>query len=96
MSMKPETRRFVWEIIAILLVLALVIGIAGYNHYQQKREEESEIPGEPLYRITYYLTEDGMVCSMIENLSDHDLTITFPDGIQPPAAEIGGIYGETY
>ena len=80
-----EKKQFawIWSVVALVLLLVMALAI-------RCNPAEVNIPGEPLCRITYYLTEDGVVCTMLENLSDHDLSITFPEGIMPPAAEIGG------
>lgn len=91
MKMKSENWRFIVEVVAILLVTLLVLGVAACNHYEQARtavEFDEEQPGEPLYRITYYMLEDGSVYSVLENLSDYDLTITFPDSYGYPETGI--------
>ena len=89
--MTKETKRFACLWLATLLVLLIVIGMGI-----RCNRAEVDGPGEPLCRITYYLTEDGTVCTVLENLSDHDLTITFPEGVLPPPAEIGGNDGAEY
>lgn len=95
MRNKSNTRSVAVALVALLLSLLFVFAVAG-DIYKEADDGIDESMGKPIARITYYLTEDGMVCTMIENLSDHDLTITFPDGIQPPVAEIGGYDGTSF
>lgn len=87
---KPNTRHLASALLAVLLVLLLLLALTGFD------QQKSNIPCDPICRITYYLAEDGSICTMLENLSEYDLTITFPDGIQPPAAEIGGNDGRDF
>ena len=83
-KMKPENRKFAIEMAAIMLVLLVVIGLGIDNQHECPADNGvDESIGEPLYRITYYKVggtdEHPIVQSVIENLSDQPLTITFPD-----------------
>lgn len=71
------------QVIAILLVLALVIYFAVHTY-------PAQIEGKPIARVTYYQMPDGSIQTVIENIGDQPLTITqdgflFPEGEGEPA-----------